>query len=61
MLCLSGFELYSRWVPLIHCFDVTLTIKYDGQSRSVYFILTVVELRIHEEIHRNFSPCLLRW
>ena len=19
MLCLSGFELYSRWVPLINC------------------------------------------
>ena len=19
MLCLSGFELYSRWVPLIQC------------------------------------------
>ena len=22
MLCLSGFELYSRWVPLIECFDL---------------------------------------
>ena len=24
MLCLSGFELYSRWVPLIQRITVTL-------------------------------------
>ena len=23
MLCLSGFELYSRWVPLNYCHSIT--------------------------------------
>ena len=31
MLCLSGFELYSRWVPLlnsdVHCVRFTTHIK----------------------------------
>ena len=26
MLCLSGFELYSRWVPLLHIESVIKTI-----------------------------------
>ena len=38
MLCLSGFELYSRWVPLGHAFyfeDLRATSKiYEPKSQS---------------------------
>ena len=31
MLCLSGFELYSRWVPLLYCHD-----NRDFKSRTLF-------------------------
>ena len=33
MLCLSGFELYSRWVPLLH---VKSAFEIDHQTRDYY-------------------------
>ena len=36
MLCLSGFELYSRWVPLIHLRS-KLGIIYGRRSFAVHF------------------------
>ena len=38
MLCLSGFELYSRWVPLKRnflCFELCLCAENTGFGRSV--------------------------
>ena len=31
MLCLSGFELYSRWVPLSHGYVYTVKLLPYGQ------------------------------
>ena len=30
MLCLSGFELYSRWVPLIYPVNSAIQLLYKG-------------------------------
>ena len=32
MLCLSGFELYSRWVPLKVGFPTTLIVLYTREG-----------------------------
>ena len=40
MLCLSGFELYSRWVPLSSMDVITSRVEY----RSSVFIKTVFEV-----------------
>ena len=36
MLCLSGFELYSRWVPLFYArlLNVGLTIEYLRRNKA---------------------------
>ena len=42
MLCLSGFDLYSRWVPLMR----TETQKKDSQPRSQDFDGSEARLRV---------------
>ena len=39
MLCLSGFELYSRWVPLTHVERTVNTRIQDGVSCIMFSIL----------------------
>ena len=43
MLCLSGFELYSRWVPLIDVMSIkragVLCIRYKTRGAAECFIL----------------------
>ena len=34
MLCLSGFELYSRWVPLIIIITIIIKIKKNKKSKK---------------------------
>ena len=38
MVCLSGFELYSRWVPLIFSYSV---LKTQPKARKQSYINTV--------------------
>ena len=40
MLCLSGFELYSRWVPLIH--HVIPNVHWFGTQVCQVFIQTKI-------------------
>ena len=35
MLCLSGFELYSRWVPLMFCEESLGKIKFRAFPKHV--------------------------
>ena len=35
MLCLSGFELYSRWVPLMFCDESLGKIKFRAFPKRV--------------------------
>ena len=46
MLCLSGFELYSRWVPL-KIFMIIIIISNNFQSRT--------------KVHELYSQCKLSW
>ena len=39
MLCLSGFELYSRWVPLTHVERTVNTRIQDGVYCIMFSIL----------------------
>ena len=34
MLCLSGFELYSRWVPLTKIFKKVSNVNYSCVNRA---------------------------
>ena len=34
MLCLSGFELYSRWVPLNHLWTLEQSIGLGSKNRT---------------------------
>ena len=43
MLCISGFELYSLWVPLsipylIFYFSESLTLRFRFGTRCVYYV-----------------------
>ena len=46
MLCLSGFEVYSRWVPLFSTFSFVMFDSYENlfgrNDRDVLFLLTVI-------------------
>ena len=42
MLCLSGFELYSRWVPL---FIAVLTPTTMERGQKKHFVKTLTELK----------------
>ena len=44
MLCLSGFELYSRWVPLSYTISVVLIFS----SQFIYRLF-----QHHSAVHRN--------
>jgi len=49
MLCLSGFELYSRWVPLAHLttwlfFTILVDLVVRKPSAAVCFSLLLVPL-----------------
>ena len=37
MLCLSGFKLYSRWVPLKHTHKMTGSFKKKNCHRQICF------------------------
>ena len=48
MLCLSGFELYSRWMPLIHrCLDLVRSNRRYGTAHNpvTYFARSKSRLR----------------
>ena len=67
MLCLSGFELYSRWVPLV-CRRIsvaTLTFvagfpQTDFDTKLVNFFLKLVLPVILKESQSNFLISTLR-
>ena len=46
MLCLSGFELYSRWVPLtLVCFSLSsLLFRYQIAFVSCFFFVFILSL-----------------
>ena len=48
MLCLSGFELYSRWVPLSNC-SLPRVISYIFQTSEITDLKTKVNgmIRLH--------------
>ena len=37
MLCLSGFELYSRWVPLSHAYTFQTPFSYTNALNFSFF------------------------
>ena len=50
MLCLSGFELYSRWVPLFKCnLRATKWLEQVIRDKRIIYYLTII-----------FEPCW-RW
>ena len=53
MLCLSGFELYSRWVPLNLCSDYFHS-EFDGGIYWIFFNLT-----LHDENNYAFKLNIL--
>ena len=49
MLCFSGFELYSRWVPLngkfkIQCFERQYTVFFPTQKKNM---VRVIESKLY--------------
>ena len=49
MLCLSGFALYSRWVPLIFSLITTACIKLSVDFKKDFSDFVVLEVTIKGE------------
>ena len=60
MLCLSGFELYSRWVPLL--FDIRFSYKHYNFSRGCLLVKTasktVTRLTVNNKL--SLAACEMR-
>ena len=48
MLCLSRFELYSRWVPLIQPLSLTVNLIYSGYCITLDSVSPYKGIRIPE-------------
>ena len=57
MLCLSGFKLYSRWVPLLRCLSKSVENNLDEQT--VVLIFAVNRDKYKKESSRILE-CFLR-
>ena len=44
MLCLSGFELYSRWVPLMFCERLNLELFRNVSVHEFYRLKALITL-----------------
>ena len=57
MLCLSGFELYSRWVPLIflHYFILLCNAQIGSQALVSLLFAPLGGLRLNSS--QNCHPC----
>ena len=55
MLCLSGFELYSRWVPLLFAQVSADSIRTHACSRIKYIVFYY-----SEQLIANVTPCFLQ-
>ena len=58
MLCLSGFELYSRWVPLISWALKARECLFKNHplTRNLFlsFFLQLLNIRLRRKLNRHF-------
>ena len=57
MLCLSGFELYSRWLPLMKFLSVTIQMKTTQQYFPVVLFITLYKVLLTIESLDEFLKC----